>query len=163
MKYGVYFNNTFLNHNLVKQIPIIKFQKKFVGSSDYIDFIGINDLTHSIMVGRDCYRRPFISIKYKCLDEKLENRYDDINIDINRTYLITIFQRYTDISSTWCKAGCFQPILWESPTCLSKIDKKLLNINIAKLLEGEKPYFRFDPDARNGPMSIREMDCLLVK
>ena len=43
-------------------IPILDIQNK-VGHTDYIDFIGYNQITHPIMKGIDCYNRPFFVIR----------------------------------------------------------------------------------------------------
>ena len=72
-------------------IPILEWDLKFIGGTDYIDRIcGIN-MSNSIMCGIDCYRRFFISFR-------IETTFLDTNEKENTVQ--TIFQRYTDQRNT---------------------------------------------------------------
>jgi len=71
--------------------PILEFKEKFVGSTDYIDRIKPADVTHPIMIGVDCYKRAFVTIRSI-------NKYGVKVVD-------TLFQRYTDEKTTWSN-GC---------------------------------------------------------
>ena len=70
-------------------IPILEWDHKFVGGTDYIDSIREDDMSNSIMCGIDCYRRFFISFRIETtfLDTKQKKKT-----------VQTIFQRYTDQS-----------------------------------------------------------------
>ena len=58
-----------------------------IGLTEYIDFIKPEEMSHPIMIGTDCCKRPFISIKV---------RHD------NGEYAVgTFFQRYTDEPEIW--------------------------------------------------------------
>lgn len=145
-----YFEKTFFPIYLIKTLPIIKYSNRFIGGSDYIDSIRRKDLTSPIMVGIDQFARPFISIKYKCSDKTIKN-YDDEDIETPaKSVILTVFQRYTDSSTTWCKAGygswSATPILYGSATCLSKEDKLIFVKNCLQLLSGEKvEYYPMEP------------------
>lgn len=60
------------------------------GATDYIDFIGLEEVTGPIMYGVDIFRRNFIVIKMK--------------ID-NEIILQTFFERYTDNDILWMGCG----------------------------------------------------------
>lgn len=72
-----------------------------LGSTGYIDFITLEEVTSSIMWGLDIHRRPFIVLKLL------------IDGDI---VLQTIFQRYTDKLYFWrgCGHGSPNPLLFDS-------------------------------------------------
>jgi hypothetical protein len=61
------------------------------GSTDYIDFIRVEELTSPVMSGVDCMNRKFIVFK-------TENKFQ------------TFFQRYTD-GVLWMGAGNGRPIM----------------------------------------------------
>lgn len=56
------------------------------GMTDYIDFICAEDMSDPIMIGKDCFARPFLAIKFKI---------DDMCI------VGTFFQRYSDDYLSW--------------------------------------------------------------
>jgi hypothetical protein len=74
--------------------PILKFNNSFIGATDYIDCIKSTDLSEPIMIGIDCYRRAFISIRTLRLNDKVGPVVD------------TIFQRYTNDKENWTY-GCY--------------------------------------------------------
>ena len=45
--------------------PILKWKEEFLGGTGYIDNIYPNNLSSNIMIGIDCYTRPFITIRTK--------------------------------------------------------------------------------------------------
>ena len=47
-----FFENTFLPYHLIKTLPVLKFQQRFIGG-DYIDGLVSDDLTEPIMIGVD--------------------------------------------------------------------------------------------------------------
>jgi hypothetical protein len=73
--------------------PILKFQDRFIGFTDYIDRIKAEDLSEPIMIGIDCYKRAFICIRTMKLKKN-----NNITVD-------TIFQRYTNDKSYWTHGG----------------------------------------------------------
>ena len=75
------FENTFIPIGLIKKFPILEFQNIFLGNTNYIDSILQSHLKDPIMIGVDCFNRPFIVVKYNCN---------------NITYILTVFQRYSD-------------------------------------------------------------------
>lgn len=70
-----------------KKARLVDWQQKWLGNTDYIDSTRPNDFSseESIFYGVDCYKRPFIFLKVKCLSESDE-----------RFMMINIFQRYSD-------------------------------------------------------------------
>jgi len=63
------------------------------GSTDYIDFISEDELTHPIMKGIDTLNRPFFCLRFTVKTDKE-----------TRTAYRTFFQRYTSNKHTWCSA-----------------------------------------------------------
>jgi len=70
--------------------PILDWDEKFLGYTGYIDHISCADLSSPIMIGRDKYQRPFISIKF---------------IINKKVGCITYFQRYEDCTCMWAWGG----------------------------------------------------------
>ena len=67
--------------------PALEWKNEFIGFTDYIDRISPCDVSDPIMIGIDCYRRSFITLKlYK---------------DNQQEFVITLFQRYTNDPNTW--------------------------------------------------------------
>lgn len=144
-----YFEGTFLPLNLVNKLPIIDFQRRFVGATDYIDRIRFTDMPSPIMIGVDFYDRPFICIKYVASDEENE----DISMG---AHILTVFQRYTDNKRGWTKAGTFNgPILMFNSGMFNKVSKRTFIKNIYQLLNREKvTCYDFD-------YLEKEIDCYL--
>jgi len=82
-------------HNL-SNIPILDIKEQ-MGSSDYIDFILKDTVTHKIMRGKDKYNRLFLCFRYKLND--INNRFSP------EVFVETIFQRYTNNSELWTCGG----------------------------------------------------------
>lgn len=72
--------------NFVK-FPFLKFEKKFLNSTAYIDNIKDKDMKFPIMIGKDILNRPFISIK-----TKIEG---DVEVNV-------LFQRLPCFNGNWC-------------------------------------------------------------
>ena len=104
--------------------PILKFKPKFIGSTDYIDRIKPCDLSHPIMIGIDCFNRPFVSIRTSCLDT------GDVVVD-------TLFQRYSDDKFIWSSGCCGYGFINNSGHInffVNKEEKNMLSENISRLL-----------------------------
>lgn len=56
------------------------------GATDYIDFIRAEDMQFPIMIGKDCFARPFLAIKFIINDSCIVG---------------TFFQRYSDDYQAW--------------------------------------------------------------
>ena len=161
-----FFQDSGFPMRLITQLPILPFQRKFIGGTDYIDGIRSTDLTAPIMVGVDCYRRPYIVIAYKCFGEKWiswngEER-DFMGANGSRRLVLTVFNRYTGLrgEGSWCKAGSGSysgcPILLSSNTLLRKNDKRLFTKNICELLAGSPVSYI------NGLEQLSYVDCKLI-
>ena len=161
-----FFQDSGFPMRLITQLPILPFQRKFIGGTDYIDGIHSTDLTAPIMVGVDCYRRPYIVIAYKCFGEKWiswngEER-DFMGANGSRRLVLTVFNRYTGLrgEGSWCKAGSGSysgcPILLSSNTLLRKNDKRLFTKNICEFLAGSPVSYI------NGLEQLSYVDCKLI-
>ena len=106
-------------------IPILEWDHKFLGGTDYIDRIRTNDMSNSIMCGIDCYRRFFISFR-------IETTYLDTKQKENTVQ--TIFQRYTNVS---------RPVMVASNSSLLLIPTTLFSYNHEKkcLKWSDERYF----------------------
>lgn len=85
-----------LGENFIETLPVLDIGLR-CGSTDYIDFITIEDMTSSIMKGTDCHKRPFIAIKVKCAEN-----------GVNKYAVGTFFQRYSDESKSWAFGTCYE-------------------------------------------------------
>lgn len=150
------------------QFPILPFETRFMGDTDYLDRIQSNDLSYPIMIGIDKYNRYFISVKYTCLETEwsFDGQTYSIN-NIDDVYCLTIFQRYT-AGSGICKAGrdsmnSSAPLLYNSSTLISKEDQLLFVKNIYRMLVNE-PIVYFDyPDKKSNIRSvIKTLNCKLA-
>ena len=161
-----FFQDSGFPMRIITQLPILPFQRKFIGGIDYIDSIRSTDLTAPIMVGVDCYRRPFIVISYKCFGDKWISWNGDVRnfwgAGGNKRLTLTVFNRYTSEKGggEWCKAGSGSfsgcPILRGSDTYLNKKYKQLLTKNICELLSGSLVSYI------NGLEEICRVDCRLI-
>ena len=130
-----HFENTFLAPFVRHcDVPVLAFQNRFCGGTDYLDGIVYSDITHPLMIGVDRYRRPYLCVVYHWLDHWLGGS-DGAK---TKTCMLTVFQRYTDSPFTWCRIGWDkQPILGEHyHTCLSPDAKTTLLRNLFRLVGG---------------------------
>ena len=80
----------------MNKIPILEWEDKFLGGTDYIDRIEPENLKHKVMIGIDRYERPFICFRIKTYSKYYEEIF---NVD-------TLFQRYTGEKNTWTNGTC---------------------------------------------------------
>tara|TARA_Y100000991_G_C21934568_1_gene332370 strand:+ start:149 stop:727 length:579 start_codon:yes stop_codon:yes gene_type:complete len=123
--------------------PILKWNDKFIGSTDYIDNIMPQDLSSKIMIGIDNYNRAFISLR--------TNKNGKRNVD-------TLFQRYTNEKNTWTNGtnGRSQLITEGGHFYIrGKIKHKHIEQNIENLLES-KGYI-FLPSFLSGDIQKRNL------
>jgi hypothetical protein len=98
------------------------------GNTAYIDFITLDDMTHSIMRGIDMYNRRFIVIK----------------MIINNTPLMqTFFQRYIESEGFWMGAGHHGGHLIATEGGMKdnqfKLIDNIINDKIVKIEEKHRP------------------------
>lgn len=91
MKYTKEILNIFENKPLDK-LPILEWNDKYLGTTDYIDRITTDDVNYSIMRGIDRFNRTFFTFRFK-IDGKL--------------CVYTLFQRYTDDHNLWTFGHCY--------------------------------------------------------
>ena len=85
------------------------------------------------MRGIDYYQRHFIVIKYQIL---APIRINKVLFEIDQTYLLTVFQRYSDSVSSWNKAGNYQgPILEETSVGLNHEEKKMFTDRLVSIIK----------------------------
>ena len=111
-------------------IPILKWNDKFIGSTDYIDKIKPENMHSKIMIGIDCYKRPFICFRTKRYHKKFGEIF---TVD-------TLFQRYTAEKKTWTNGTCGPDrIITESGYFYSggKFRHEHVKQNIKNLLENK--------------------------
>jgi hypothetical protein len=128
----------------VARFPILKFRASFIGNTDYIDRITVKDMSDPIMIGVDNYRRPFIAIRYRCLQNTYEQFGQKVVSDLSREWVIVIFQRYIGDTISWNKAGDVSqsaPFMNGSGVSLSAEYKSLLLRNIECLVDDEFPVY----------------------
>jgi len=103
--------------------PILEWNNKYLGETGYIDGITPEDLSSSVMIGKDKkYHRPFVTIR--TIDkEKIKN-------------ITTLFQRYTNEKKTWSHGNFCNGFITESGHFMNRgiIKHELLAINICNLL-----------------------------
>tara|TARA_Y100001958_G_C20918988_1_gene334041 strand:- start:15 stop:626 length:612 start_codon:yes stop_codon:yes gene_type:complete len=103
--------------------PILEWKNKYLGATGYIDGITPEDLSSSIMIGKDKkYHRPFITIRTIDKDK--------------RKNITTLFQRYTNEKKTWSHGNYGNGFITESGHFMNRgiIKHELLPINICNLL-----------------------------
>jgi hypothetical protein len=114
--------------------PVLHWQPSFQGSTDYIDNINPEDVSHPIMIGIDSYQRPFITLRTKItnLDDTV---YQVVDI---------LFQRFTDCPDTWVNGCSGRGIVKESGRWLSNgnLQHRYLVKNIQNLLS-KKGYIEY--------------------
>ena len=123
----------FKHLSFLYQLPLINFKPSFLGPTDYIDGIEVNDLNSSLMRGLDCYQRHYIVLKYKILESI---KINGIFFETNKIYLLTIFQRYSDSVKSWTKAGSYQgPILEDTLISLRHDQKKMFIDRLVSIIK----------------------------
>lgn len=84
----------FINYIDKLDVPILDIGGRR-GSTDYIDFIKLKEVSAPVMKGVDCYSRHFVVLKIKGKTDQ-----GDV-MDLFQTF----FQRYTNNKHTWMGAG----------------------------------------------------------
>ena len=108
--------------------PILKWKEEFLGGTGYIDNIYPSNLSSSIMIGIDCYNRPFITLRTKIKNSNVKS-------------VTVLFQRYSDNIMTWTHANInYSSLMCSGGYFLSKnkINDELLKDNINNLLNNRK-------------------------
>lgn len=103
-----------------------------VGITGYIDFIQVQDMTHSCMKGYDYHDRLFIAFKIN-----ITNKNDSSD---QTTVVGTFFQRYTNDYDTLCYGTCYRSGLLYYNSHVCKNDYNELEARLNKLLNNEIIY-----------------------
>lgn len=146
-----YFEGTFLPISLVKCLPQLKCKPYFIGGTYYIDGIGIQDIRHSISIGVDVFRRPFITLAYR----------EDVS---KKAHCLTVFQRYTDNKHMWVKSdeNYTGVILSNTSTCLDAENKELFIDNIICLILGRPIVHKVYNECDAECMFQKKSSCRLL-
>jgi hypothetical protein len=148
-------------------IPILEYQDDFMGATDYLDGISCNDLTHPIMIGRDCYNRGFLAIRYRCLDKEWTFDEKIYPLSQDKIHCITLFQRYTN-SISCCKAGSGShsssaPLLYGSNVCLSDEELKQFVVNLFRMMKHQPIiYLDYENQSTSIPTISKTIRCELI-
>jgi hypothetical protein len=103
----------------VSKLPVLDTDK--TGSTGYIDFIRVEDMSHSVMKGIDVFGRPFLTLKV---------------ISSKGPMVGTFFQRYSDDCNYWAYGTCYDSFLYHD----SKVrvsDYEDVTERLKKLVDGE--------------------------
>lgn len=124
-----------------------------VGFTDYIDFISEQDVENDVMTGIDVYKRPFIVVKAKLLDNN-KNEYPVFE---------TFFQRYTDNDVLFMGCGHDGTKFMDTSGGMTVHQKEFLNrlvqnkkieLNSDILTELRLSYNFMDSETKNNLVSI---------
>lgn len=127
----------------LNKIPVLNIGQQ-CGATDYIDFIGADEMEHSIMKGIDRYKRPFIALKVVVTKD---NKSKEI--------VGTFFQRYTDDNVSWAFGTCYQTNVIYQDSRVRLCDYETLEKRLKLLLDKQiikdlKCGFHEEPDYVNG-------------
>lgn len=121
-------NEIFSSYKCLISHPQVINTKKFIGGTDYIDRVRLDDMKGNIMWGIDVWKRPFISISGHSDKSK------------PRDFVFTIFQRYTDSIFNWQYGTCFHDVLYCLGSLTSKYNDSKRNM-IRSMIEGRDYLF----------------------
>ena len=96
------------------------------GSTGYIDFLRLEQVTAPVMRGVDCYNRPCVVIKFK-IEHPLGPTAPSIMME-------TFFQRYPDNEKLWQGCGHATPLPFATEGGMRNDHYQALN----RILAGEK-------------------------
>ena len=100
------FKNTTFDDEIIYQFPIYNYKGNFLGGDDFINYIYPEDIKYPIMIGVDSWKRPFIIIKYKFLGGNVNQFGINYQFEINKDYILVIYQRIFGFKSWWCQLDC---------------------------------------------------------
>jgi len=108
-------------------VPVLPWRNTFLGNTGYIDRIKVEDVYDTIMIGIDCFCRPFITIRSYCHSKK--------------TYgIITLFQRYSDQEGTWT-LGTRYGIQWVESSTYFLVNDRIrpdFRVSLQKLCQSDR-------------------------
>ena len=98
-----------------------------IGSTHYLDFIRVEDLSHSIMKGTDALGRPFISLK-------LQSR---LSSSSHEPFVVTFFQRHP-LETAWHWSSSARSANHEGPRFNTPLNEPAFN-EIGQIVSGNHP------------------------
>jgi len=111
---------------LLSKCPHLNFKSRFIGGTDYIDKITVNDVTDPIMIGKDSFDRCFITLRI---------------IENGVVKLITLFQRFTKNNNFWTSGSEYNTKLLNGSPIYSQ---EFGPSNLKSILDGKNiiKYYR---------------------
>lgn len=112
----------------VRDYTFFKGTRSIIGGTDYIDRVRLCDLPKpraSVYLAVDPYRRPMAVLRYWCVAAPTSTPIHDTDSDEDNDFpetitarqyrraeiphevVVTLFQRYTDSTRTWCFGTCY--------------------------------------------------------
>lgn len=93
---------------------ILLAKDSFVGPTDYIDSIKVSDVYAPLMIGRDKYKRSFITLrmKFTCIKKSGRFKPGDETMVVN-----AYFQRYSNEYLPWVVGTCYGSDLRIAEVC----------------------------------------------
>ena len=153
---------------LRNRYPRLTYDSRFCGGTGYLDGIGANDVRCGVMEGQDIHGRSFFTIRYRCEDSHFTFDGTTYVLRQDKICCLTIFQRFTDSTGTWCKAGrdsCHSraPLMYGSQTLLDDKALGLLVSNVFRMMSGLPiVYFDYIDKSERTPSIKRYLQCKLV-
>lgn len=137
------FGKKYLN-----KLPILHIGNK-MGGTGCIDFIQEKDIKYPIMIGFDCYHRPFISLKVLVKNNKL---------NIKKYIVGTFFQKNQDNKTLWAFDTCYENnIIYNNGviTNYDNLEKRLKELLDGKCIKSIKKYKETDYIYGTGDYDIK--------
>ena len=153
---------------LRNRYPRLTYEDRFCGGTGYLDGVRPSDVRCGVMEGHDIHGRSFFTIRYRCEDSNFIFDGRTHNLHTDRICCLTIFQRFTDSTGTWCKAGrdaCHSraPFMYGSQTLLNDKALALLVSNVFRMMSGLPiVYFDYTDKSEIAPSIKRYLQCKLV-
>ena len=159
------FKNTIFDEDFIYEFPIYNYHGNFLGGTDFINYIYPEDIYFPIMIGIDSWKRPFIIIKYKFLGGNITQFEVNHEFEINKEYILVIYQRMFGIKNWWCQLNCEKdngPLLIGKECNLDDLDMVMILENIKLLLKGENPYYAQFQSNLDVDVNFEQINCKLA-
>ena len=157
------FKYTIFDDDFIYDCPTYEYKGNFLGEDDFIDSIVPSDINFPIMIGFDYWKRPFIIIKYIFLGGDVIQFQLDYNFDINKDYLLVLFQRMSGFKNWWCKVNYNNgPLLIGKDTHVDNLDLIMTLDNIKLMIKNRKPYYvQYQNSILDEEVDFLELNCRL--
>jgi hypothetical protein len=131
------------------RFPVLQWQNRFRGTTNYIDGIRPNDMSDSVMRGIDPFERSYVAVRTKYV-AGLEKTPDTVTV---------LFQRYSYTVRSWTQStnGYGAGFVYESGHFVSdgRLKHKLLRSNLGALLKRGAVIPRYPGRCMDANLSIQ--------